>query len=188
VHGGFGQCQDGEEVGGEGGEGEVFGPWLFPCAFSGVGGGGGEAVAARVEGEDPRRGQALSNLRAEDGKGEARRACAVVGDEERAGGFARTGGRSGRGEVGVVGDGAVGGREEELALEVGGPGDGIKRAAGEAGGCQLMLLLCYDGVVYPCGRANRALPGDGITVPVDDMDEADDESSSCGVLGTEPEP
>lgn len=42
------------------------------------------------------------------------------------------------------------------------------------------------GMNYPCGLANSARPGDGITVPVDDIDDAEDESSSWGVLGTEP--
>lgn len=35
----------------------------------------------------------------------------------------------------------------------------------------------------PCGLANRALPGDGITVPVDETEDADEESSSCGWFG-----
>ena len=36
------------------------------------------------------------------------------------------------------------------------------------------------GQTYPCGRANRALPGEGITVPVDETEDADEESSSKG--------
>lgn len=44
-----------------------------------------------------------------------------------------------------------------------------------------------EGDTHPCGRANNALPGEGITVPVELIDDADDESSSWGVFGTDPD-
>lgn len=43
----------------------------------------------------------------------------------------------------MVGYGAVLGGEEELALKVGGPGDGVEGAVGEAGG--LLAWLCGCG-------------------------------------------
>jgi hypothetical protein len=85
----LGEGDDGQEVGGEGGQGEV----QLLCCFVGLlaisryslsrrsGSGGGQPMPARIERQNPRRRQAFPDLGAEHGKREARAASAMVGDK-----------------------------------------------------------------------------------------------------------
>lgn len=83
-------------------------------------------MSARIERQNAGRRQPFPDLAREDSEGEAAGAGSVVRDEERTGGLARASRGGGGCQVDVVGDGAVFGGEEELALKVGGPGNGVE--------------------------------------------------------------